>query len=281
MAAHSGLETIPAYAEEAKSYRVVVLGWLAAIATGGVLYAMMSWSYESWLGPDRLAQAGDPANSPVVLLHEVFGAGIADMALGLFVTSVLAAACSLGGTVARYTFAMARESVLPTWCGKTSRRDAPLGGSIVQAVLAGITLIVMTAAGMRPETIFTWLSTIGALCVLILLTASSWSALNFFKRGLGRGASNPLTQRVLPFIGGICGLIGLGFTGSSLGGLLGAAPGSPLPWLVAVPIGGFALIGLSVGAWLKTARPQVYDLLGLGTPKPELVLDNDLANIRI
>ncbi|GIF01111.1 APC family permease [Paractinoplanes rishiriensis] len=285
VAAFAGLETVLAYAEEAKTSRA--LEWAAgtSIAVCGILYCLASWAYGGWVGLDQLADAtADDNRQPLALLDAVFGPGILELATLLLVTSVLAAMGALSAAVARYVFALSREGVLPASWGTVSRGaagGAPLGGSTVQAVTAALVLGVFLAVGADPlGVVFPWLSTIGAFCVLLLLTASSWSALNFFDRGRG-GADSVLVRRVFPFAGGIAGVLAVVFMASSLGALLGTPPGSPLPWLIAVPIGAAALAGLAAGSWLRAYRPEIYDGLGLGVPAPERVLDDDLAEIEI
>ncbi|MEU4217353.1 APC family permease [Actinoplanes sp. NPDC026623] len=284
VAAFAGLESVLAYAEEAKSYRGLV--WAAGTAIGvcGLLYVLASWAYGTWLGLDRLQTADQEANSPLALLGSVYGAGIADLATLLLVTSVLAAQSSFHATVARYVFALAREQVLPTSWGTVSRGakgGAPRGGGVVQSVTALLVLAGFVAIGADPMSVmFPWLSTIGAFCILLLLTAANWSAINFFERGLG-GAESVLVRRVLPYLGGVLGVLAVVFMASSLSDLLGTPPGSAKPWLVAVPIGAFVLGAFVVGGWLRHACPEIYERLGHGVPDPARVLDDDLADIEV
>jgi amino acid transporter len=285
VAAFAGVESVLAYAEEATGDRA--LAWASATAIGGcgVLYCLASWAYGGWLGYTDLQQAaGQEANQPLALLGEVFGTGITDLATLLLVTSVLAAMVSFHGTIARYVFALAREHVLPARWATVSRGPnggAPVGGAIVQSATAAIALTVFLAAGADPMgTVFTWLSTIGAFCILLLLTASAWSARAFFDAGRGRRESVWVRQ-VFPFTGGILGVLAVVFMASNLSALLGTPPGSARPWLVAVPIGGAVVLAVGVGVWLRRVRPDVYAGIGRGVPDPATVLDDDLADIEV
>ncbi|MEU4693726.1 APC family permease [Actinoplanes sp. NPDC023714] len=284
-AAFAGLETLLAYAEEAISHRALVIGTVVAISGCGVLYCLASWAYGAWVGFDKLrVAAADGARQPLALLGDVYGVGIADLATLLLVTSVLAAMCSFHATVARYVFALAREQVLPAGWAKVSpgaRGGAPLGGTVVQSTTAAIVLGLFIAAGADPiRTIFSWLSTIGAVCVLLLLTCSSWAALNFFDKGHG-GSEGFWVRQAFPFLGGILGVFVLLFMTSSLGTLLGTPSGSPLPWLVAVPIAAAIGVGVIAGLWLRAARPQVYALIGRGVPDGRTVKDPALEDVEV
>jgi amino acid transporter len=285
VAAFSGVETVEAYAEEAKSDKAVIGASFAAIGVCGTLYCLASWSYEGWIGFNNLREAaGQAANQPLELLGSVYGPGITLLATFLVGTSIQAAMVSFSATIARYVYALAREGVLPAAFGRVTRGTkggAPLGGSWVQAVTVAIVLPAFLAAGADPiKVVFPWLSTIGAFCILILLTAANWSAFNYFDRGLG-GAEPVWLRRIFPFLGGIIGVLAVVFMASSLSALLGTPPGSTRPWLVAVPIGAFVLIALGRGAWLQHARPEVYDGVGRGVPDPKKVLDDDLEGIEV
>jgi hypothetical protein len=151
----------------------------------------------------------------------------------------------------------------------------------VQAVVAALVVAGFLVFGADPMAVmFTWNSTIGAFCILLLLTASSWAALAFFGTGKG-GAESIWVRQIVPFAGGIVGVFAVVFMASSLGALLGTPPGSARPWLVAAPIGVFALTGLTVGIWLRHTRPGVYRQIGYGVPDPQTVQDQDLEDVEV
>ncbi|MBM2623432.1 APC family permease [Actinoplanes sp. LDG1-06] len=285
VAAFAGLESVLAYAEEATSYRAVAWAAGAAVVVCGLLYTLASWAYGVWLGLDNLSSAaGKDGSQPLVLLGSVFGVGVIDLATALLVTSVLAAMGSFHATVARYVFALSREQVLPASWGSRSRGakgGAPVGGSWAQAITAAVVLVGFLLAGADPmAVVFPWLSTIGAFCILLLLTAANWSAFQFFDRGLGR-AESVWVRRVFPFAGGILGVLAVVFMASSLGALLGTRPGSGRPWLVAAPIVVAVLAAWAFGSWLRQARPEIYAGVGRGVPDPATVLDDDLEDIEV
>jgi amino acid transporter len=284
-AAFAGTETAMAYAEEATSHRAMAVGSAVAIGGGGILYCLASWAYGAWIGfADVQAGASDADRQPLSLLGEVYGSGIAELSTLLLVTSILAAQSSFGSAIARNVFALAREGVLPASWQKVSpgaKGGAPLGGTAVQAATSAMVLTVMALAGADPmATIFPWLSTIGAVCVLALLTATSWSAFTFFEKGLG-GSENVFVRRVCPVAGGTFGVLALFFMAGSVGTLLGAEPGSAQPWLVAVVIGAGALTAMLVGLRLQRARPDIYRGIGRGIPDTRTVLDPALEDVEV
>jgi amino acid transporter len=186
VASFAGVESVLAFAEDATSERAVARAAGGAVIFCGLLYALAAWSYGEWIGLDHLGRAVEDASQPLTLLGAMFGPGITDLATMLLVTSVLAAMVSFHATVARYVFALARERVLPARWAAVSRGvngGAPLGGSAVQAVVALLVVVGFLLSGADPMTMFIWLSTVGAVCVLLLLTLASWSALLFFDKG--------------------------------------------------------------------------------------------------
>ncbi|MFD1365653.1 APC family permease [Actinoplanes sichuanensis] len=284
-AAFAGTETAMAYAEEATSHRAMAVGSALAIGGGGVLYCFASWAYGAWIGFGNMQNGpADAGRQPLALLGEVYGNGIAELSTLLLVTSILAAQSSFGAAIARNVFALAREGVLPAAWQKVSpgaKGGAPLGGTAVQAVTSAVVLTVMALAGADPmATIFPWLSTIGAVCVLALLTATSWSAFTFFEKGLG-GSENVLVRRVCPVAGGTFGVLALFFMAGSVGTLLGTEPGSSLPWLVAAVIGAGTLTAVLTGRYLRHTRPAVYQGIGRGIPDGRTVLDPALEDIEV
>ncbi len=151
IASFLGYESGPAYGEEARTDRAVGRATLAALAVLGPFYAVCAWALSVAEGPDRVAQAAarDP-DLPFTILSSSFGPFgpvVAGLGQVLLVTSVFAAMLSFHGTAARYTFGFARERLLPTWLASTgtgnrSQRDAPIGGSVVQSLLAAVVVAV-------------------------------------------------------------------------------------------------------------------------------------------
>lgn len=281
-ASYAGLESVLAFGEEAKNHTAMSRAIrLAVSACGGLLYPLAAWAYLAWIGVGHLPDATTAARQPLVLLGATYGNAIYWLATLLLVTSGLAAAMSFHAGFARQIFALAREGVVsPRW-GKVTEGEhagAPLGGTVVQAVVAAIVLAVCAGAGFAPMSAFVWLSAVGAFCVLLLLVASSASARAFFARG--RGTNESLWKRQAgPFGGAVLGFIALVLMASNLDKLLGTAKGSVLPWLVAVPVGAAVLGGAVAGAWLRRARPHVYAGIGHGAPDPKLVQDHRLGAI--
>jgi len=285
MAAFVGVEAPPAFGEEARTGREVGRATFVGILFLGLFYLVTAWAYATAVGPAQVVDAArDPNRGPFAVLDTVYGPGITALATLLLVTSIVAAMQAFHSTVARYIFALAREGVLPVRLAKVTSGTtggAPLGGSVVQSVIAALVVGVFALLGADPMAVmFTWLSTIGAVCILLLLVGSSLAALAFFAAGRGAGES-ALVRRVFPTLGGVTGALTVVFMISNLGSLLGTPPGSRLPWLVPALVVVTALAGLAWGRRLRLTRPDTYALVGKGTPNALTVQDQRLATLEV
>jgi amino acid transporter len=262
-----GFETAAAYGEEVRRpRRSITRATALAVGLTTLLYAVPAWAMSIGAGPGRIS--GLSAGRGSELTFDLAGARLAPWAVTLgrvlVLTGLVAAMISLHSTIARYVYALARERLLPAGLGRTSARGAvPVGGSVTQSVVAAAALGGVYAAGWDPLTqTFPWLTTAGALGVLLLLLAASLAALLFLNR-----APNDETawQRfVAPglatvLIGTLCYL-----AFEHLGELLGVPSGAPL--LIVVP-GAFVvavLFGVAYGTALRALGPIVYAGIGLG-----------------
>ncbi|MDI1462976.1 APC family permease [Catellatospora sp. KI3] len=285
MAAFVGGETGPAFGEEARADGAVGRAMAATVAFLGLFYAVSAWAFAVAVGPDHVADAArDPDQGPLGVLGTVYGPGIITVATVLLVTSVIAAMSAFHATVARYVFALAREGVLPPALAKLSggvRGGAPLAGSAVQSVVAAVVVTAFVLVGADPMAImFTWLSTIGGMSVLVLLVLSALSARAYFARG-GGSRESVLVRTVAPTLGAVTGFLVIVFMLSNLGALLGVSEGSRWPWIIPVLIAGAGVIGLAWGGGMRRSRPGVYQQIGRGTPNPLTVGDHRLEPLEL
>jgi amino acid transporter len=296
IAAFLGYETGPFYAEEARSHRVVSRATLGALAFMGVFYAVSSWAMAVTVGVQTVGSGADAAPSvvkaaqndatpiPLEVLQAHFGLAVAKLGGLLLITSVVAAMISIHNSVARYVFAMARERVLPAGLGRIRvgvQGGAPIGGSLLQSAVALVVILAFVAAGADPvKTLFTWLATLAALGVMLLMFGTSLATVGFFRRGAGSDES--AWQRLwAPAIGAAALAVVFVVTILNLNSLLGTEPGSLHTW---IPLGVLVIavaVGLVWARLLRNAKPEVYRNIGVGEPEPLAVLEHALADIKV
>ncbi|HEX2497735.1 MAG TPA: APC family permease [Actinomycetes bacterium] len=290
MAAFVGYESGPVFSEEARGPRTVARATFAALAFLGLFYAFSSWALAMAFGPANVVDAARElgAGLPFAVLESSFGPAygpmLSQLATVLLVTSIFAAMLSFHNGVARYVFALGRERVLPPALARTgsgARGGAPIGGSLFQSITAALVVTAYAVIGADPFTgLFTWLSTIGAVGVLVLLLSASVAALRYFRSGGGTN-EGPWVRVIAPTLGVAAGMVVLATTVSNVESLLGLPPGSPRAWIIPGIIGAAALGGLAWGAMLRASRPEVYAGIGRGRPHPLAVLDQRLAEVEV
>jgi amino acid transporter len=269
IAAFTGFESAGDYAEEAKNpRRTVAVALMVTIAITGVLYTISAWAMTVGYGPNHIiTDTRTPsAGVPFSLLASDYNNTIADIANILLLTSVFAALLSFHNTVARYLFAAGRERVLPRFMATTSARTkAPIIGSFTQTATALIVLALFVWSGKDPVlAMFTWLSYISAVGILLLMIGTSIAVLVYLNR---HGDIETLWQKT---IAPILAIITLGivfyYTAGSSRSLLGIAPGATstaeyvLPGIVIAAL----IAGVIWGAILRTTNPPVYAAIGKG-----------------
>jgi amino acid transporter len=286
VAAFVGFETGPVYGEEARTPAAVRRATLLAVAFLGLFYAMSSWAVAVAVGADRVVDAArDPQlGLPFSVLGQHYGSLVVTVATLLLVTSVVAAMAAFHHACARYLFGLAREHVLPAGLARLSQGaagGAPLAGSLLQSAVAGTVVVGFATLGGDPiGTLFTWLSTIGALAILTLLVAASIAVHRFFRAG--RGGHEPWWVRVAaPSLGAVAGGFVLLLMIGNLASLLQLPADSPWRWLAPALVGAAAAGGALWGRWLRRHRREVWSAMGSGTPEPIVVLDQRLAALDV
>ncbi len=291
VAAFVGYETGTAYVEEARTQGAVGKTTLWALAVLGPFYALSSWALIVAVGTTNVVHAAqtDPDLPFTVMSNTlgVFGPLISGIARVLLVTSIFAAMLSFHGTISRYTFAMAREKVLPaalmrTGSSRRAARNAPIGGSLLQSALAAIVVALFALAKADPVVVlFTWLAALSAVAVLVLLTAASGSAGLFFLNGGGPGRKelSAWSEKIAPSLGVVLGILGVGVTVWNLDTLLGVKSGSPMTYVIPMIVVVVALAGLVWAGYLRVRQPSVYDAIGRGRPHTLAMPDSRLNEV--
>jgi amino acid transporter len=286
VASFVGFESAAIYSEECRDpKRTVARATFIAVALIGIFYAISSWLLADAVGPstmvnpDALVKAGfttpdgaapDPTTvligSGTATLGRVWG----DSASALFCTSLFAALLAFHNAVARYFFALGRERVFPRVFARTHpRTGAPYVGSMVQSGLALVVVGAFAIAGADPVLkLFTWLTNLGALGVLLLMAVTSFAVVAFFRRrpDLELGA---WSTRIAPLLAGIALVVILVLGVANFNVLITSATNAPTDTMtIVLPIilFGSGVVGMAVAALLRARRPEVYADIGERTP---------------
>jgi amino acid transporter len=259
----AGVEQGAVYIEESKDpKRSVARATFVTIILIALLYSVASWVQISAAGDQVVDRAR--AEGPNLFFIEAGSAGNWTVDVGnlLFATSLLAAMIAFHNIIARYTYALGREGVLPTLFGRTVG-GAPRNASFAQSTLALVVLLIYLIGGFDPLVqLFFWGGTTGGVGVLLLITLTSIAVIGFFLRG-SHGES-AWRRFIAPVIATALLLAISYLTVTNLSTLFGVEPNTG-PALV-MPI--VALIILVLGiVWalvLRSSKPEVYAGIGLG-----------------
>jgi amino acid transporter len=279
LAAVMGVEAPASFAEEARDERAVTRGVFAGVLFLTVVYAGAAFAMGVAVGPDDVASvAADPNGGlPFSIMEQHIGSFMTPLSQTVLIFAIITSLLAFHNVIGRYTFGMAREGVLPAALAKAgsgTRVNAPVGGSLLQTVVAVIVVSLFALSGADPVAgLFTWLSTLGAISLLCLLLAASLATMAYFSRS--RNAYPGAWSAVIaPLLGVVTGAVVLFAMVINVGSLLGAAPGSVSPYLLPLIV---AVAAIGGGIWasrLRRTRPDVYEGISRGRPDTHAVPDD-------
>jgi amino acid transporter len=287
VASFVGFESAAIYSEECKDpKRTVARATFIAIALIGIFYALSSWLLADAIGPNRIidpnalihggyttAGAPDPTTVLVKSGTSRLGEAWGDAASLLFCTSLFAALLSFHNAVARYFYALGRERVFPqAFATVNQRTGAPVFASAVQSTIALVVVGAFAVAGADPVLkLFTWLTNLGSLGVLLLMATVSFAVIAYFrahpeyKVGLYRSTIAPLISGVA-----LVAILVLGVANFNV--LITSSTNAPEDTMsIVLPIILFAaaILGMVVAAVIRARDPDRYRRIGERTPTEE------------
>ncbi|GAA3378209.1 APC family permease [Streptomyces sannanensis] len=273
IAAFVGFEQAPVYAEETSRPQVVVSRVMyLAVAFVALFFAVSSWALTVATGPSGIVPAAQKEGPGLLfsLTESRLGTTFTDVLHILFVTGMFAAMLSFHNVVARYAFAMGREGLLPAAFGRTSQSSgAPASGSLLQSVISLVVVAAFALTDGKPTgdptapvlRLFTWMGNVGALGVILLMAAASFAVIAFFVR---RGAAGAQAVRLVASgLAGIALLVIAVYTVKDFDVLVGAGPDSALSRLLPAVIAAALVVGLVIGAVLRSTNPEAHARIGL------------------
>lgn len=263
----TGFESSVVFSEESKNPRrtIPMATYVAVLVIGGT-YALTSWAMSVATGPDNIVQVSTENEVGTIfgLAAERAPVFLVDVGSVLFATSVLAAAISFHNTVARYTFALGRERVFPSFLSSTGRRSgAPIGGSVVQSVIGLVVIILYVVFELDPLVqLMFWVGTGGAFGVMLLITLTSLAVIAFFARK--PSGENAWRRLIAPVLSLIVLVFVVYMAVADFNDLLGVEPDHSLRWIIPALYPAVAILGVLWALILKGTKPDVYQAIGLG-----------------
>lgn len=231
-----GFEATAIYSEEAREpVKTVPRATYTSVVIIGGFYTVGTWLIVNAAGvgniPGKIAALKDPTEFLFSISDAYIGHAYTKVMHILFVTSVFAALLAFHNAVARYTFALGREGLLPAAAGSTHpRHQSPHIGSVGQTIVAAIVLAAFVAAGADPVLrLFSWLTNLGTLAVLALMCLCSVSVIAFFRRNPGF-ESSVIRALIAPAAAAIALAAAAAYATAKFGVLIGAD--NALTWIL-------------------------------------------------
>jgi amino acid transporter len=264
-----GFEGTAVFAEETKDPRKTVARatFLAVTLIGG-LYAFCAWAMSVAAGPDQIVARSKADESELVfnLAAPFLPAVVITAGKFLLLSSLFAAVLAFQNVRGRIVFALSREGVLPGVLGRVGKRSkAPVGGSITLTVIDFVAIVAFVLTGLDPFVNgFFWLTVLGGIGVLLLMTVTSGAVPAFFASRDNRDLAGVWEGRIAPLLAfaaltGMCVL-----TVDNAAALFGVDPASGTHWKLLALYPVVVAAGIVWALILRKANPDAYARIGLG-----------------
>ncbi|MDI2132113.1 APC family permease [Yinghuangia seranimata] len=182
-----GFEATAVFRDEARDpERTVPRATYLSLVLIGVFYTVSAWAIVSAWGDTRVVERAGAAPDALIgdTADRYLGSGAADAVQVLLVSSLFAAILAFHNVVARYLFALGGTGVVPGACGRRHpRHGSPHVASLVQTGSAAVLVAVFALADLDPVLeVFSWMSGLATLGVLVLMVATCAAVVVFFRR---------------------------------------------------------------------------------------------------
>ncbi|KND41908.1 amino acid permease [Streptomyces stelliscabiei] len=214
-----GFEATAIYGEEAREpHRTVPRATYLAVVLVTAFFAFTSWMLISAHGPSssaaaagRALEAGDGAAFVAVPVAAELGAWAGDALPILLATSLFASILAFHNSANRYLFSLGREGLLPRALSTLNGRQSPWLAGVAQTGIAALLVFPFALAGKDPVlTLFSWLSGLAVLAIMLLYLLTSVSVIVYFRHAQS-GDTRLWNTLIAPALGagGIAGAIWL------------------------------------------------------------------------
>ena len=260
-----GFEATTIYSEEARDpERTIPRATYLSVIMIGAFFVFTTWMMIVAVGPaELLPMLGglpDPTAFFFILTEQYVGSTASTIAGFLLVSSLFAAVSAFHNYIARYSYTAGREGLLPAAFGAThDTHQSPHIGSVAQTIGAVIMVGIFAVLGLDPiAQMFTWISQVGTLGVLGMMTITSLAVIAFFRNNAGGSA---LTTLILPAVSGLIMAALFVYIFVNFGDLTGTTGGA-LGWILPALIPLAALVGYLIASGLKSSNPADFARLG-------------------
>lgn len=256
-----GFEATAIYQEEARDReRTIPRATYGAVLVLGTFYVLSSWCLVLAVTPEKVQQvaAADPGRMVLNITSDYLGQFGRNALNLLTVTSLFAAALGFFNNIARYIFALSRDGLIPATLGRIHpAHGSPYTACLLLTIILALIIAPFSLAGLDPLlSLSTSLSSMGAVGLEILLTATSLSIPLFFAKRGEYSFGKTFAPLIAGLIIAVITYLSLANYSALTGTDLAVVNRLPLLFLVIV------LIGILHGLYLRKNRPDVHARIG-------------------
>jgi amino acid transporter len=265
LGAFLGFEATALYRSEARNPNTSIpRATYIAIGFLTVFYAVVVWLLvQAWGESGVQGFIGENGVTPFAFITaETFLGQWANLAmLALIVTSVYAGLLAFHNTINRYTYALARDGILPAALASTRRNGSPHIAGLVQTILSVLIVGGFVIAGADPFlNLLIWVNTPGVVGILVLQLLASIAVIVFFVR------NRTLERKWYVLPAAVLATAALAWFAVlivlNIDVLTGAGAAANAVILLVVPVA--FLIGVVLAVVYKRTRPATYERIGGG-----------------
>ncbi|MET0974218.1 MAG: APC family permease [Leifsonia sp.] len=262
-AAFMGFESTALYREEARDPdKTIPRATYISVVFMAVFYGFILWAIIIGLGESQAVGAAAENTAGLVFAEagSYLGAWAQLVMYLLILTSVYASQLAFHNAINRYTFALARDGVLPAALERTDpKTGSPVASGLLQTVIAVIVVGIFAIFALDPYLqLLLWVNSPGVIGIILLQVLTCVAVVVFFAR-------NKHAERkwyVLPaaIVGGLLQAAILYILCTSFDLLTAAGPVVNGILLAIVPV--TFLVGVVLALVWKRTRPGVYARIG-------------------
>lgn len=261
-AAFMGFESTVLYRNETKNpERSIPRATYIAVAFLAIFYTGTLWIVIQAFG-DAQVQAAI-AENPAAFFFTAMGQYVGDWGVSamfiLIVSSIFAGQLAFHNAINRYSYALARDGILPAFFGRTNRTGSPWFAGLLQSIVAILVVIAFGVAGMDPLTqLVILINSPGVYGIITLQLLASISVLLFILRNrqlarkwyvLPAAIFSIVAMAVL-----LCVLV------ITIDYLTAAGPAVNAVILAVVPV--VLIAAVAYALFLRARRPEVFARIG-------------------
>lgn len=257
-----GFEGTAIYRSEVKDpQRTIPRATYLAVGLIGLFYVFTAWALVTFYGVDNVVGAAQSDSTGIFAAGLRFYTGnvVAEIMNCMLVTSLFAATLAAHNPLARYTFALARDGVLPHRLGRAhSRHQSPAIASATVSVIVMILTLPFLFIHVDAVTFYSWMFGIGTYAMLTLMALTCLTVIVYFRRVEHQ---ERLWNTVIAPGLGLLGLVAMLIISSVYFPLL-VGGNTAVAVILQLFIAALAVFGLTLALVWRRRRPEIYARIG-------------------